>query len=126
MRTWARTRHDLLSQASAKLIWLRDLEDPAERLGARFDDAADSGDEEEWSGEEGGGSSRRSSASIGADARSALWRAKRRRNMRAAAFAAEEAEVFKKYAVLYAAGHTLNEQALVWVRDQDGHREMRG
>ena len=57
---------------------------------------------------------------------SALLRCERSKNPHAAAFAAEEAEVFKKYAVLYAAGHTLNEQALVWVRDQDGHQEIRG
>ena len=77
-------------------------------LGAWFNDAADSGDEEEWSGEEGGGASRRSSAPMGADARSALLRGKRRMNLQAAAFAAEEAKVSKKYTVLYATGHTKN------------------
>ena len=115
VRTWVRTRHDLLSRASAKLIRPCDVEDPVESLGARFDDAADSGEEEAWSGEEGGRVIKAELCSHGSRY-SALWRCKRRKNPRAAAFAAEEAEVFKNHAVLYACKGGFPEDGIFSVR----------
>ena len=109
VRFWNRTRHELRSRAGRKFSRPRDVVDPIENLAGRFDAAADSEDEDEWSGEEGGGL-RRSSAPMGADSRSRLLLGKRQRNTRVAAFAGEEAEVYRIYAALRATGHKTNKR----------------